>query len=650
MAAADNGDSSARDGDLYDVGSAVTVVDVEAAGEATVEEFDESVFVPEVPAGVAGDAGQLGSGSSGLTPCDPPLSVPPGEAVDRMIQHLRPVPPRLMPFPWECDPVLRSIFEGPCGHDPLPRLEQFPMGSLVPVEASVPSDVAGSFSERLLRAKRLRTKPWCDVIEEDRQTSILAWVRLLEGQGQQNQLAEQLSRTSSLQDKMIVLQDVFAAKATSTLRVRALDLTKFVNWGKKVGADIDPVREEVAYAYCRHLIESKAAATSVKRFKEAIVFAKHLVNWNVDPEALSSRRIAGAALNSLSNLGPIKRSEPLPPGFLVYLGNLLTDDVSSVEEKYCASIFLFLVYTRSRFSDAQRIASEPKIERGHLVAEVKNYKTARAKGRRGLALPVCAPALGLRKLAWAEAFLDLRRTIGVEGGPAVPFFPTLVDNSPALGAVTLDDATAALRRMFLKAVEAGSCLWADVAKFATHSCKRTTLYWAALAGMDLDTRRLLGNHTVKADGSWLAYSVEAMRAPVNKIFAVYAKVDSGELFGEVEVADRPLVGEVEAVESSVGSLSSGTDTSGEGDKELAALVAGDQLAEEEVPDVEVELYRHSKYGTYHLRKKRDSTDQVRLVCGRLLSESFSPLAGWPSTVVPRCATCFSSSLASRLGL
>ena len=188
-----------------------------------------------------------------------------------------------------------------------------------------------------------------------------------------------------------------------------------------------------------------------------------------------------------------------------------------------------------------------------------------------------------------------------------------------------------------------------MAKHATHSCKRTTLYWAALAGLDLDSRRLLGNHTVKADGSWLAYSVEAMRAPVNKLFAVYAKVDGGELPGDVEVA-TPVVGEVEAVESSVASGSSGTDTSGEEDKELSSFIAEEQPVDEVGPDVEVELYRHCKYGTHHLRRKRELTDRARFVCGRPLSDSFSHLAGWPAVEVLRCATCFSSSLASGWGL
>ena len=204
--------------------------------------------------------------------------------------------------------------------------------------------------------------------------------------------------------------------------------------------------------------------------------------------------------------------------------------------------------------------------------------------------------------------------------------------------------------MLSKAIESGACDWVDVAKYASHNCKWTQLYWAILSNLDLDTRRLLGNHTVKADGSWLAYSVEAMRALVNKLVAVYAKVDSGELLEDQVVLDEPSgVGRKEA-ESGDGSGSSYTDASGEDEKELAAIIAEDAPSEESPPNVELELYRHRKYGTHNLRKIRDLTDQARFVCGRPLSDSFSALAGWPSPVVRHCAACYLSGVASRLGL
>eukprot|EP00971_Amphidinium_carterae_P228622 4534777-Amphidinium_carterae.1 len=79
--------------------------------------------------------------------------------------------------------------------------------------------------------------------------------------------------------------------------------------------------------------------------------------------------------------------------------------------------------------------------------------------------------------------------------------------------------------------------------YGTHSCKRTLLHWAALDGLPLDVRRLLGGHVLKSDGSLLAYSVEGMSAPLERAQEVGAKDpenhDSAELDEElIEPASR----------------------------------------------------------------------------------------------------------------
>ena len=74
----------------------------------------------------------------------------------------------------------------------------------------------------------------------------------------------------------------------------------------------------------------------------------------------------------------------------------------------------------------------------------------------------------------------------------------------------------------------------DVSSYSTHSCKRTTLYWAAIDGLSLDTRRLLGGHVLRSDGSWLAYSVEALAAPLRELGNTIEKVKTGKLFSGAE--------------------------------------------------------------------------------------------------------------------
>eukprot|EP00971_Amphidinium_carterae_P339614 6477514-Amphidinium_carterae.1 len=69
----------------------------------------------------------------------------------------------------------------------------------------------------------------------------------------------------------------------------------------------------------------------------------------------------------------------------------------------------------------------------------------------------------------------------------------------------------------------------DASMYGTHSCKRTTLHWAARANLSLDSRRLLGNHVVKSDGSWLAYSVDGLSGPIKELKTVLNMVGERKL-------------------------------------------------------------------------------------------------------------------------
>eukprot|EP00971_Amphidinium_carterae_P195002 3869542-Amphidinium_carterae.1 len=60
-----------------------------------------------------------------------------------------------------------------------------------------------------------------------------------------------------------------------------------------------------------------------------------------------------------------------------------------------------------------RIGVEPLIVNEYLEAEVSQYKTSRAKDRRGQALPSRAQAMGMFGTTWAETFMGLRKEMGI---------------------------------------------------------------------------------------------------------------------------------------------------------------------------------------------------------------------------------------------
>eukprot|EP00971_Amphidinium_carterae_P333304 6467984-Amphidinium_carterae.1 len=80
------------------------------------------------------------------------------------------------------------------------------------------------------------------------------------------------------------LVDSLAEKSTSTIRIRALDFSKYLIWTQTLGIDTAMVMESesAVYQYMVNLRTIGAARTTLQRFLEAAAFAKHVLGWSVE--------------------------------------------------------------------------------------------------------------------------------------------------------------------------------------------------------------------------------------------------------------------------------------------------------------------------------------------------------------------------------
>jgi len=81
-------------------------------------------------------------------------------------------------------------------------------------------------------------------------------------------------------------------------------------------------------------------------------------------------------------------------------------------------------------------------------------------------------------------------------------------------------------------------------QFGTHSAKATLLSWLAKAGVDLDTRRMLGYHAAPKDKSVIEYSRDAMAQPLREAGKVLMMIRRGEFRPDATrsgrwLADKP---------------------------------------------------------------------------------------------------------------
>eukprot|EP00971_Amphidinium_carterae_P147591 2925024-Amphidinium_carterae.1 len=539
-----------------------------------------------------------------------------------------------MKFPWETNSWLGAVMGVNKDFMSLPTPRPFDLEVGVDV-------TGGEISTMGTVAKRRRKEiPWQALVDQPRQVALEARLHLLVDYAGST-VGEQMRKKDGKTERIQILRDTVEHKATGTLRIRALDLKRFLGWAERYGREVSPVAQEDCYEYVAWLRQSLAAPTAASRFKEAMTFAHHVMGWPVQEGVLQSKRVMGVGTAMMKGLKQIKRAAPFPPRLVLSWEDIIQDVGQPMETRYYIGVILFQLYSRFRFGDLQGVQQEPWMEQGNLMAEVTEYKTKMAKDRRGTKLPVVAVGQGLHSQSWAVQFQMIRSALGLELPGCGVLFPLLEQGQPTLQALTTGDQTKLVRKYVTRAIAAGVLPPdTDVEQFSSHSCKRTLLHWAAADGLPLDDRRLLGNHVLRSDGSWIAFSIDGLRGPVASLAKTIGKVGRGELVvsGAQIKPKEPSRAEESSTESSE---SLGEPSSGEETKELARMLPEPEDVGNADAFGDYEIYRHGKYNTFHLRRRKTQQLELRLLCGRVINTNYIEQSGIPT--IPRCSTCFAQA-------
>jgi integrase len=477
------------------------------------------------------------------------------------------------------------------------------------------------------------------------------------------------------------LEDCLAGKAVATLKKRGQSLLMYVRWAQSAHWVPFPFREKAVYEYMCALRLCKAPATRANAFLQAVNFSEHVLMLPPS-EAVMTPRVRGAAARSFERKRLLKQRDPLT----VEQVRLLEAHLLSSQEVTAvfAGFILFLVYSRCRHSDAQRLEQEPVIDGRYLEAGSCRTKTSSRASRRRRMLPISAPVDGVLG-PWASRWVDLRRLHALkvtQGGPLLP--------CPTKSGWSEKPISAFETGLWLKEVIAqlSDQPLLALGNIGSHSCKATGLSWAAKYGLSHDVRRLLGYHTAGKDETMLLYSRQAMSSPLRAFETVLAAVKSGAFCPDADRSGQftgqhdappqdcpppldpavsdPLGLEEESEEDGFGprvplpmsaveesekdeegssTSSSSPDVPDESSEAssgevhaaatvVAAAVQRELPTDREWPPESVRM--HVIRGTYHLLRP-DSTEALR--CGRVVTDSFVPIPRIPAFMSPRCRMC-----------
>ena len=318
-------------------------------------------------------------------------------------------------------------------------------------------------------------------------------------------LAVVLARTAD--DRVpLILEDVFAKKATSTLRSRASSLLQFSRWQKAIYGEssLFPMEEDRLYSYTCYLRSEGAPASRGERFVQSVRFAHTLLQCPGDLSFLSAR-VIGATVAGVAKR-PVMKKWPLKVHQLRKLERLACGEASVVS--VFAGFLCILVHGRLRYSDAQMCFAEPILETGeaHNLLTLQLYGSKTSSLRRATRfrlIPVFAISPGVHGAeCWARAYLRNRAELGLEASESEPLMRCpCADGSFTDRKLRSSDASVWMRELL-----GNDCNEEELANLATHSCKATCLAWLTKTAASNNMCRRAGYHVGQEGRSELEYA------------------------------------------------------------------------------------------------------------------------------------------------
>ena len=501
-------------------------------------------------------------------------------------------------------------------------------------------------------AKKAPKISWEARLNSQRAASIAKWKTVVSASLTSFQMGIQIANEPDT-DIGDVLDDILAAKATSTMHARADAIIRFISWARTNGHIPIPFLETVVYAFLND-VGARSAPTFPRSFCCALAFVGHVVGCPSALECVASRRVIGHAAKCYKEKRMLIQKPPIKVAHVKILENILRGvPVLKSQDRVAAGFFLWMIYARARFSDAQAASTIVKdvIDTDHgpdgfVEAQVHRSKTSITLERKTRYLPMTAPITGIldRRYSWALAWLDAMAESELPVGKGKPLLPSQTDTGWSSLPVTAHVGSIWLKNL----LKAGGASSDDIMAYDTHSCKATVLSWAAKHGLDSGTRARLGYHSRGAGGTELIYARDSMSQPLREMNQVLNDVRSG-AFNPDATRSGYFTDPSRAPDEVQAELSSSSEGSeDEEDPEHEQFErAQDHVMQPFCGNIDESklagliYFKHPVSRVIHVVSDESG---LNFKCGREISRAYINLGGKPKILHPTCKQCFNRSL------
>ena len=369
--------------------------------------------------------------------------------------------------------------------------------------------------------------------DSDRMAALLRWVDIFMINPEKNRPGKMLLECCGDENLVLrTLSDLFAKKATSTIRTRSGSIAMYCSWHLSTfpGESVFPIQESHVYQYACSCREAGKSASRMDTFIGTLRYIAGEFGVEGADEAAKSPRVVGAAHSMLLTRAPRKRPEPLTTIMLCWL-EICCFALPDAFDRMIAGMCMMCCMGRLRCADTNRIRHAGLLGR-FVEGALSRTKTARSKEKATSFIPLVVPAFGLLGKPWYLEFVKARDALELQPIPSlrsrahdlsfvmVPEHAGIAyETQKPMGSVELTDR---MRAMLALGFETG-----DIQDVTSHSLKTTLLAYMNIFGCDLGTSELLGYHVNKEHSSALNYTRDCLSAPVRSLTDMLHAVHEG---------------------------------------------------------------------------------------------------------------------------
>ena len=339
-----------------------------------------------------------------------------------------------------------------------------------------------------------------------------------------------------------ILRDVLGNKSPNTVNKRYNSMLALIDWlharevfswPLQVVSVLDFMNAEPRGK--KVLSRGKALLGAMRFFRFVMQFEQLDIIIN-DPQLLGRSKRLDGMKTEIHQARPLKLSE------VRQMENFMIGD-SPTRDKYLMGCALFVLYSRSRWSDiayveyleldSSEVDGKPF---GFVESSTRHQKTGTSALKKATQMPLVCPVLGVSEVEWAHIWMETVMSMGLDLFQT-PFGPICraprSDGSLSTRSVTSEEISDFLNSAL--ELEGDKCV-------TSHSLKRTTLAWASKYGLPEPTRAMLGHHEIPGQ-SMACYSRDLLARPLSQYQSMLMNIRHGFFLPDATRSGRFIAGD-----------------------------------------------------------------------------------------------------------